>query len=130
MIDHLSFYATDFAATRRFYEAALRPLGFGVVTELVATWDPDFPNRRMVAFGPTEQPVFWLMEERRPASPRHIAFVARSPETVKAFYRAALEAGGRDNGPPGPRPQYAQGYYAAFVFDPDGNNVEAVCHEQ
>lgn len=128
MIDHLSFYATDFAATRRFYEGALKPLGYGVTLELVASWDETFPTRRMAAFGPDDKPVFWVIEQREPSSPRHVAFTARSQEAVKAFHRAALDAGGKDNGAPGPRPQYSAGYFGAFVRDPDGNNVEAVFH--
>lgn len=129
MIDHLSTYATDFEATRRFYEAALKPLGSAVALELVATWDPEFPTRRMAAFGPDGRPVFWVIEQRVASTPRHVAFGARSAEAVKAFHRAALQAGGRDNGAPGPRPQYSAGYFGAYVLDPDGNNVEAVFHE-
>src|SRR5690349_13926472 len=111
MIDHLSTYATDFEATRRFYEAALKPLGSGAALELVATWDQAFPTRRMAAFGPDHQPVFWVIEQREASTPRHVAFSARSAEAVKAFHRAALQAGGRDNGAPGPRPQYSAGYF-------------------
>ena len=128
MIDHLSFYATDFEATRRFYDAALAPLGYGKVMELVSTWDPEWPTRRMCAWGPEKKASFWVMEVKQPATPRHVAFVAKDHAAVEAFHRAALGAGGRDNGAPGLRPQYHPGYFGAFVLDPDGNNVEAVCH--
>jgi predicted lactoylglutathione lyase len=95
---------------------------------MVSTWDPAFPTRRMCAFGP-QRPIFWVIEVREDATPRHTAFSARARAEVDAFYRAALAAGGRDNGAPGLRAIYHPNYYGAFVLDPDGNNVEAVCHE-
>jgi catechol 2,3-dioxygenase-like lactoylglutathione lyase family enzyme len=128
MIDHLSTYATDYDATRAFYAAALGVLGYGAQADAVATWNADFPTQRMCAFGPPGQPVFWVIEVRAAASPRHTAFAAADRAGVDAFYRAALSAGGRDNGPPGLRVQYHPAYYGAFVLDPDGNNVEACCH--
>ncbi|NOK14051.1 VOC family protein [Corallococcus exercitus] len=128
MIDHLSFYATDFAASKAFYEAVLPSLGAGLVMEMTATWDAEFPTRRMAAFGPPQRPVLWLIETKTPASPRHVAFTASGPEAVDGFHQAALKAGGKDNGAPGKRPHYHAGYYGAFVLDPDGNNVEAVHH--
>jgi catechol 2,3-dioxygenase-like lactoylglutathione lyase family enzyme len=128
MIDHLSTYATDYAATKAFYAAALGALGHGLQTERVAAEDPAFPTRRMCAFGPPRRPVFWIIEVREPASPRHVAFAAPDRATVDAFHAAALRAGGRDHGAPGLRPHYHPHYYGAFVLDPDGNNVEAVCH--
>ena len=128
MIDHLSFYATDFAASKAFYEALLPTLGCGLVMEMTATWDPEFPARRMAAFGPPQRPVLWIIETKTPASPRHVAFSAKSPEAVDAFHQTALKAGARDNGAPGKRPHYHAGYYGAFVLDPDGNNIEAVHH--
>jgi catechol 2,3-dioxygenase-like lactoylglutathione lyase family enzyme len=127
MLDHVSTYATDFEATRRFYAAALAPLGSKVQMELVTSGDPSFPTRRLCAFGP-DRPIFWVVETRQPSTPRHVAFAAPDRTVVGAFHRAALAAGGRDNGAPGPRPQYHPYYYGAFVLDPDGNNVEAVCH--
>lgn len=127
MIDHLSTYATDYPATKRFYDAALGALGYALTTEMVADWDPDFPERRMCAFG-TDRPVFWVIEVRDAASPRHLAFVAPDRDAVAAFHAAALGAGGLDNGAPGLRPIYHPDYYGAFALDPDGNNVEAVCH--
>jgi len=128
VIDHLTTYATDFEATRAFYDAALGALGYQRNVDMVAEWDADFPTRRLCAYGPGQQPIFWISEEPTPASPRHIAFAASGRDAVGAFYEAGLGAGGRDNGAPGERPIYHPGYYGAFLFDPDGNNVEAVHH--
>jgi len=130
MIDHLSTYTTDFPAAQRLYDAALEPLGYARVAEMVASWDTGFPTRRLCAYGPPGKPVLWLIEvpPKDKATPRHLALAASSRPAVDAFYRAALRAGGTDNGPPGLRPLYHENYYGAFVFDPDGNNVEAVCH--
>ena len=130
MIDHLSFYATDYDASKKFYEAALPTLGYGLTTSMVASWDTEFPTRRMCAFGPPGKSVFWLVETKQAPTPRHLAFVALSRAAVDDFHRAALSAGGRDNGPPGARAMYHPNYYGAFAFDPDGNNVEAVCHKR
>jgi catechol 2,3-dioxygenase-like lactoylglutathione lyase family enzyme len=127
MLDHVSTYATDFDATRRIYTAALAPLGSRVQMELVTASDPDFPTRRLCAFGPT-RPVFRGVEARQAATPRHAAFAAADRAAVAAFHRAALAAGARDNGAPGLRPQYHPHHLGAFVLDPDGNDVEAVCH--
>ena len=128
MIDHLSTYATDFEATKRFYDAALAVLGYTVQTEMVMDWDKELPGRRVCAYGPN-RPVFWVVEVREAASPRHVAFVAADRDAVQRFHSAALEAGGTDHGAPGPRPQYHEHYFGAFALDPDGNNVEAVCHK-
>ncbi|QSX30015.1 VOC family protein [Shewanella cyperi] len=128
MIDHLSSYATDYEVTKAFYQAALAPLGYPLVLEEVAHWNPDWPTQRMCAFGPDGRPVFWVIESSEAATPRHTAFAARDRAAVSDFYHAALAAGGADNGAPGLRPQYHQHYFGAFVLDPDGNNVEAVCH--
>jgi catechol 2,3-dioxygenase-like lactoylglutathione lyase family enzyme len=128
MIDHLSTYATDYPRTKAFYEAALGPLGYGLEHETVASWDAEFPERRFCAFGPSGKAVFWVVETRVVYTPRHLAFTASDRAPVAAFHTAALGAGGRENGTPGPRPIYHEHYYGAFVLDPDGNNVEAVCH--
>jgi catechol 2,3-dioxygenase-like lactoylglutathione lyase family enzyme len=127
VIDHLSTYSTTYDATKRFYEAALATLGAPLQREFVASWDEEFPTRRCCAFGP-ERAVFWVIETRLPSTPRHIAFSASTRSRVDAFHRAALAAGGRDHGAPGVRAVYHPTYYGAFVLDPDGNNVEAVCH--
>jgi catechol 2,3-dioxygenase-like lactoylglutathione lyase family enzyme len=117
MIDHMSLKVLDVPTARNFYAAALKPLKFGIVME--------FPEA--VGMGPKGHPVFWLSKSQGRA-PTHIAFMAATRPAVDAFYQAALAAGGRDNGAPGLRPQYHKHYYGAFVFDPDGNNIEAVCH--
>ncbi|KAJ1562242.1 hypothetical protein HK405_014341 [Cladochytrium tenue] len=106
---------------RNFYIAALRPLGYGVFKDLAP---------HCIGFGPVGGiPDFWLhcgsADGGAPSSKTHVAFVASSPAMVRMWHAAALAAGGRDNGAPGPRPQYTPGYYAAFVLDPLGNNVEA-----
>jgi catechol 2,3-dioxygenase-like lactoylglutathione lyase family enzyme len=117
MLDHLAIGVRDLAASRAFYEAALAPLGFGVVME----------GGDRVALGPPARPIFWLVD-REPAAGIHVAFQATDRERVDAFHAAALAAGGDDNGRPGLRPQYHPHYYGAFIHDPDGNNAEAVCH--
>ena len=118
MIDHVILRVKDLAASRRFYEAALGPLGYGVVME--------FPEA--VAFGDAERPEFWIGDGEPRTEAVHLAFRCRDRNVVDAFYEAGLTAGGRDNGPPGIREQYHPSYYGAFVLDPDGNNIEAVCH--
>jgi catechol 2,3-dioxygenase-like lactoylglutathione lyase family enzyme len=119
-IDHVTLRVRDLDASRSFYEAALEPFGIRVVT-----YDEDDPTK--IAFGPEGSEDF-LITEGEPAAPVHVAFLAQDPVTVDAFHAAATEAGGKDNGEPGRRPQYHERYYAAYVLDPDGNNVEAVCH--
>lgn len=121
MLNHVSIGVRDLAAARRFYEAALKPLGYRCVYE----------SEGSLGFG-AEQPELWVSETASPvpADPNsglHFCFTAPSRESVGAFYRAALPAGGRDNGPPGLRPDYGPGYYAAFVVDPDGYRIEAYC---
>lgn len=128
MIDHLSTYTTSFEVAQKFYDEALAPLGYARTAGMVATWDAEFPNRRMAAYGPPKKRVVWLIEVKEPASPRHLAFQAPSRKAVTDFFEAALKAGGKDNGEPGPREQYHPTYYGAFVLDPDGNNIEAVHH--
>jgi catechol 2,3-dioxygenase-like lactoylglutathione lyase family enzyme len=119
MLAHVGIEVSDYARSRAFYEAALEPLGIGVVMEFEGVG---------AGFG-EEAPFFWLGDRGRPAtSGVHAAFGARTTEQVDAFHAAALAAGGTDNGAPGPRPIYHPGYYGAFVLDPDGNNIEAVCH--
>jgi catechol 2,3-dioxygenase-like lactoylglutathione lyase family enzyme len=118
MIDHVTLWVGDLPASRRFYEAALAPLSFGL----------EFEHDGLLAFGSGESGRLILYAGDRPDVGVHVAFSAPSPEAVDAFHAAALEAGGRDNGAPGPRPEYHGGYYGAYVFDPDGNNAEAVHH--
>jgi catechol 2,3-dioxygenase-like lactoylglutathione lyase family enzyme len=120
MIDHVSTYASDFAATRAFYLATLPLLGYPLQVDNVA--------KGVCAFGPAGKPVFWVIGSSAADTPRHLAFAAPHRAAVDAWYDAALEAGVRDNGEPGLRPEYHANYYGAFVIDPDGNNVEACCH--
>ncbi|BBD37025.1 glyoxalase [Aminobacter sp. Y103A] len=123
MIDHTGISVADFDAAQAFYDKAFAPLG----AQLLMMVPGEYTGGVKVGGYGRERPVFWLHEA--PAGPgRHYAFTARSRAEVDAFYAAAIAAGGRDNGRPGPRPHYHPDYYAAFVFDPDGNNIEAVCH--
>jgi catechol 2,3-dioxygenase-like lactoylglutathione lyase family enzyme len=124
MIDHLSTYATDYEATRNFYQAVFSPLGHRLQMEFT---EPG--GQRMCAFGPEGNPAFWVIEVNEAASPRHIAFCADSREEVRAFHQAGLEHGAGDHGAPGLRPIYHEHYYGAFLIDPDGNNIEAVYHQ-
>ena len=117
VIDHVSFAVGDLARAKTFYVAALEPLGFGVAME--------FPVA--VGLGLPDRPQLWL-QQGTPAGPIHIALHARDEASVQAFHAAALAAGGSDNGGPGLRPQYHPTYYAAYVKDLDGNNLEAVFH--
>jgi catechol 2,3-dioxygenase-like lactoylglutathione lyase family enzyme len=118
--DHLTIGVPDLDRSRSFYRAALAPLGFLELGER-----KDVPD---VAFGPEGLDDFIISLAYPVSAPIHVAFAAESPGQVDAFFAAAIAAGGRDNGAPGPRPEYSDGYYGAFVFDPDGNNVEAVFH--
>lgn len=128
MIDHMSSYATDYQKTKEFYLKAFEPLGYSIQMEFVAEWNTDFPNQHMCAFGVEGQPTFWIIEVKEAVTPRHTAFVAANRKLVDSFYQNGLANGGKDNGGPGLRPQYHEHYYGAFLYDPDGNNVEAVCH--
>jgi catechol 2,3-dioxygenase-like lactoylglutathione lyase family enzyme len=126
MIDHTGLQVSDPSKSRRFYEAALAPLGYALLMEI----PKEFTSGKVVlGYGVAPKADFWIAEgtPNRPAL--HIAFRADTHEQVDAFYRAALAAGGKDNGPPGPRPHYHEKYYGAFVLDPDGHNIEAVCHQ-
>jgi catechol 2,3-dioxygenase-like lactoylglutathione lyase family enzyme len=126
MIDHTGVTVGDFAKSRAFYVRALAPLGYVALMDLpaAATGHGD-----VAGFGVPPKPDFWIAGGTPNVPPVHVAFRAASRAAVDAFYAAALAAGGRDNGPPGLRPHYHPNYYGAFVFDPDGNNVEAVCHD-
>jgi catechol 2,3-dioxygenase-like lactoylglutathione lyase family enzyme len=125
MIDHAGLKISDPVASRRFYESALAPLGYKVLMEIPVEYTG---GRVVLGYGVPPKPDFWVAQGK-PEEPRvHVAFRAESRAAVDAFYRAGLAAGGKDNGPPGPRPHYHQHYYGAFVLDPDGHNVEAVCH--
>ncbi len=121
MFDHVKFGVSDFAASKAFYLKALAPLGVAVVAEGVPTYGIEVSadsNTSLCLFQTTKKPAHL-----------HLAFVAQNHGQADAFYRAALKAGGKDNGAPGLRPNYHANYYAAFVIGPDGHNIEAVCHE-
>jgi catechol 2,3-dioxygenase-like lactoylglutathione lyase family enzyme len=124
MIDHLGLTVTDIEKSRAFYEAALRPLGFTVV--MVAAPSETKSGGTAVMFG-IDHVEFVIADNEPVGQGSHVAFRVESRALVDAFYRAALQAGGRDNGAPGIRSQYSPTYYAAFVLDPDGINIEAVC---
>ena len=118
-LDHVGIEVSDFAASRAFYERALEPLGMGVQMEF---------GDAMAGFGVPGRPSFWIRRSDSVTRTFHVAFHATARPRVDAFHAAALAAGGTDNGGPGLREYHPQ-YYGAFVLDPDGNNVEAVCHE-
>ena len=120
MFDHVGFGVSDYEASKAFYLKALKPLGVAVVME----------GPYGVGMGRGGKPSLWIHQApRKPQQSIHLAFTATTRKQVEEFYRAALDAGAKDNGPPGLRPHYHSHYYAAFVIGPDGHNVEAVCHE-
>ncbi len=124
MIDHVGFSVSDYARAKAFYEKALAPLGYALVMEV----GPPQNEQPAAGFGSGGKPDFWIGGDGKPGKPVHIAILAKDRQTVDAFHRAALAAGGKDNGAPGVRPHYHASYYGAFVLDPDGHNIEAVCH--
>jgi catechol 2,3-dioxygenase-like lactoylglutathione lyase family enzyme len=118
MYDHLGIHVTDLSRAIRFYQAALAPLGYVL----------DCEGEAYAGLGPKGAPALWLYAaDKSRASHAHIALRAADHKQVQGFYKSGLEAGGKDNGGPGPRKDYSPTYYAAFLIDPDGNNVEAVC---
>ena len=118
MIDHTGVAVSDVAKSKAFYKAALAPLGYAVIMEFDAA----------AGFGVPPKPDFWMGQAFGGVLHVHVAFHAETRAQVDAFYKAAIAAGGKDNGPPGLRPHYHATYYGAFVLDPDGHNIEAVCH--
>ena len=126
MIDHVGFAISDYERGKSFYGAALAPLGYTLVMEVEAHQNQSgYPA---AGYGTGGKPDFWIGGEGKLEKPLHVAILAKDRASVDAFHRAALAAGGKDNGAPGLRPHYHPNYYAAFVFDPDGHNIEAVCH--
>lgn len=128
MIDHITLLVSDYEKAKAFYLQALEPLGYGLVVELTREQIPGLPFEKGCGLGVQGKPDLWI----RPGAvvaPTHLAFRANSPDAVRAFYAAAMSAGAQDNGPPGLREQYHPSYYGAFVLDPDGYNIEAVCHD-
>ena len=125
MIDHIGLAVADMKRAWAFYLNALKPLGIVVIKEVSAE---ETGGEAHAHFGAGGKPFFSIGTGTKPKGGAHVAFAARTRAEVDNSYKAALSAGGRDNGPPGPRPHYHATYYGAFVFDPDGNNIEAVCH--
>lgn len=119
IIDHIAVAVRDYARSKEFYREALAPLQIELVMEF----------GQAAGFGRESKPVFWIGAQPEHPRPVHVAFAARNRAAVRDFYQAALKAGGKDNGAPGMREIYHPNYYGAFVLDPDGNNIEAVCHD-
>ncbi len=117
MFDHIGLKVKGVDASVRFYTAALAPLSYGLCSR----------DESGAGFGPAGEPALWLYAHGKAAAGVHVAFRAKDRVAVDRFHAAGLEAGGRDNGGPGLRADYGPKYYAAFLIDPDGNNIEAVC---
>ncbi|HEY2685620.1 MAG TPA: VOC family protein [Steroidobacteraceae bacterium] len=127
MIDHTGVSVSNYAKAKAFYVKALGAIGY----QLLAEFSREVTGGKQVAgFGEPPKPDFWIGTGTPNQPPVHIAFRVSSRTLVDEFYRAALSAGGHDNGAPGPRPHYHENYYGAFVLDPDGHNIEAVCHQR
>ncbi len=125
MLDHVGISVSDYEKAKAFYSAALKPLGLTFEMEVTPEMTGGF---WYAGFGKGGKPCFWIGTRHKASSDVHIAFRATRHQ-VDAFYKAALASGARDNGPPGLRPEYHASYYAAFVLDADGNNIEAVCQD-
>ncbi len=129
MLDHVGLHVSDFARAKDFYRKALAAIGY----QLIAEFSAEVTGSTAVAgFGDPPKPDFWIhsaAQGARTAPAAHVAFRVPTKKLVDEFHAAAIAAGGRDNGAPGPRPHYHADYYGAFVLDPDGHNIEAVCHE-
>jgi catechol 2,3-dioxygenase-like lactoylglutathione lyase family enzyme len=117
-LDHISAPVKDLKAARKFYEAALGAIGMKINMDVGEAF----------GMGSKDQKIFWLARDKKAGGGGHYAFQVEHPEEVDAFYEAAIDAGGKDNGKPGPRPNYGPNYYAAFVKDKEGNNVEVVTY--
>lgn len=125
MLDHIGLAVSNLQTSRQFYVVALAPLAIGIVMEVTKEQTGKYAG---AGFGASNKASFWIGTGDHPSGPVHIAFKASTRAEVDAFYNAALSVGGRDNGAPGVRAHYHPNYYGAFVLDPDGNNIEAVCH--
>ncbi len=126
MMDHIGLAVADFERSKSFFINALAPLDITLLMEVTAEQTGGDAH---AGFGAERKPFFWIGNGTKPTSGVHVAFTAKSRSQVDAFHQAAMTAGGRDNGPPGLRPQYHPNYYGAFILDADGNNIEAVCHQ-
>ena len=125
MLDHVGLPVSDIERSKAFYGRALAPLGITLIMEVTAEQTGD---EAAAGFGARQKPFFWIGVSKRKAEHVHVAFAAGSRAIVDEFHAAGLAAGGKDNGAPGLRPHYHKDYYGAFVLDPDGHNIEAVCH--
>jgi catechol 2,3-dioxygenase-like lactoylglutathione lyase family enzyme len=125
MLDHIGLNVSDLTRAKAFFDAALAPLG---VAEAFAVSAEETGGRAFVGYGSQGRPYFWIGDRGPSTGGAHVAFTAADRATVDAFYAAAIAAGGIDNGGPGIRAHYHPNYYGAFVLDPDGHNIEAVCH--
>jgi catechol 2,3-dioxygenase-like lactoylglutathione lyase family enzyme len=126
MIDHTGVSVSNFEKSKKFYTEALKPIGYQLLLEFPASITG---TTNVAGFGEPPKPDFWIAEGK-PNDPRvHVAFRVGKRSLVDAFHQAALAAGGKDHGAPGLRPQYHANYYGAFILDPDGHNIEVVCHE-
>jgi catechol 2,3-dioxygenase-like lactoylglutathione lyase family enzyme len=126
VIDHIGFPVSNYERSKAFYTLALAPLGYALVMEVGANQTEG--GHPAAGFGAGGKPDFWIGAGGGIHRPLHVAIAAKDRAAVDAFYHAALAAGGRDNGTPGLRAHYHANYYGAFVLDPDGHNIEAVCH--
>jgi len=126
MIDHTGIIVSDYSLSRDFYRSTLGAIGYELMYEIPASVTG---HTDVAGFGESSMPDFWISKGSPNKPPIHIAFRVNSRALVDAFYHAAIKAGGRDNGSPGLRPHYHPDYYGAFLLDPDGHNIEAVCHE-
>jgi catechol 2,3-dioxygenase-like lactoylglutathione lyase family enzyme len=126
MLDHIGLSVADLARSRAFYDAVMPTLGAACV--MAVTAEETGGTYEGAGYGRNGKPSFWIGSGGRTKGSLHVAFVAESRASVDAFYAAAIAAGGTDNGPPGIRAHYHPNYYGAFVLDPDGHNIEAVCH--
>lgn len=125
MLDHVGIPVSDYARSKGFYLHVLKALGHDLVLEVSSE---ETGGDSHAGFGPRGRPQFWIGSGKPIKGRVHFAFVAKNRNAVRAFHAVALKAGGKDNGPPGLRPHYHENYYGAFVLDPDGHNIEAVCH--
>jgi catechol 2,3-dioxygenase-like lactoylglutathione lyase family enzyme len=126
MLDHLGIAVSDVGRSKAFYDAALAPVGIAMIVEV--SGDLTATGGTACGYGKGGKPFFWFAHHENVGEGVHVAFAVETRALVDAFYEAAITAGGTDNGAPGLRPHYHANYYGAFVLDPDGHNVEAICH--
>jgi catechol 2,3-dioxygenase-like lactoylglutathione lyase family enzyme len=125
MLDHVGIPVSNYKASKSFYASVFAPLGYGLIIEVSSH---ETGGTSHAGFGAGAKPEFWIGTGKMIKGQGHFAFRAETREAVRAFYDAAIKAGGQDNGAPGLRPHYHENYFGAFVLDPDGHNIEAVCH--